>query len=74
MRGRLARLGIGLALVAQATVVAAGSPGPFAALGLVPLDSGIRAPAFVLPDVDGRPVRLSAPPHAATVLVFWSTW
>ena len=52
----------------------AGSPDPFEALGLVRFDSGIRAPAFTLPDTSGAPVSLSSPSGSAALVVFWGTW
>ncbi len=61
-------------LLALAPVATAGSPGPFEALGLVRFDSGVRAPAFELPGLDGTPVGISSRDGAATLLVFWGTW
>jgi hypothetical protein len=74
MRAARAGLTSALAVTVLATVVAAGSPEPFAALGLVRLDGRIRAPEFTLADLDGRPVGIAATPDAATLLMFWSTW
>jgi hypothetical protein len=74
MKAALARLASGLAVAMLATVVAAGSPEPFAALGLVRLEGRLRAPDFTLADLDGRPVGVATTPHAATLLMFWNTW
>jgi hypothetical protein len=74
MRTALAVLVSGFAVGALAPVAAAGSPEPFAALGLVRLDGRVRAPEFTLPDLDGRPVGVTVAPDAATLLMFWSTW
>ncbi len=57
-----------------ATPAWAGAPEPFEALGLVRFDSGIRPPAFTLPDLDGTPVHVSSRDGPATVLMFWATW
>lgn len=63
------------ALLALAPAATAGSPGPFEALGLVRFDSGVRAPAFELPGLDGTRVGISSRDGgAATLLVFWATW
>lgn len=53
----------------------AGAPeNPFDALRLARMESGIRAPAFTLPDLAGREVRVTGEPGPATLLVFWTTW
>ncbi len=74
MRAALAGLTSALAVAVLGTLAAAGSPEPFTALGLVRLEGRIRAPAFTLSDLDGRPVGVSATPEAAALLMFWSTW
>jgi hypothetical protein len=62
-------------LPALAASAAAGSgPDPFEALGLVRFDSGIRAPGFTLPSLQGGQVAVPSPAGAATLLVFWATW
>jgi len=63
---------LGLAAVGGGPGAAAANP--FEALGLVPFESGIRAPAVRLADLAGREVRVPPPSASATVLVFWATW
>lgn len=52
----------------------AGSSDPFEAFGLVRFDSGIRAPEFMLPDLEGNSVSIPTPAGSAAILVFWATW
>ncbi|MBI4638651.1 MAG: hypothetical protein HY727_20120 [Candidatus Rokubacteria bacterium] len=61
-------------LALPGAAAAAEAPDPFEALGLVRMDSGIRAPAFSVPDLHGKLVTVSAGPGPATILVFWATW
>jgi len=49
-------------------------PDPFEAFGLVPFDSGIRAPGFTLTDLNGDPVSVSPRAGPAAIVVFWGTW
>lgn len=63
-----------IALLALAAHPAVGAPDPFDALGLVRFESGIKAPDFTLPGLNGTPVSVSSPPDSATLLVFWATW
>lgn len=73
MRARPLLLAV-IGLVALAIPGAAGLPDPFEAAGLVSFVSGIKAPDFVLPDLNGDPVRLSSHAGSPTLLVFWATW
>ncbi|MBI3454522.1 MAG: hypothetical protein HY002_01870 [Candidatus Rokubacteria bacterium] len=70
----MARPLLGLMLLTLATPGVAGEPGPFESLGLVRFESGIRAPEFTLPGLDGRSVGVPARTGTAAVLVFWATW
>lgn len=74
MRRRAFGLGLLLALASLAERAIAAPPHPFEVLDLVPFDSGIKAPVFTLPDLQGHPVSISAPTGSAAVVVFWATW
>lgn len=63
-----------IALVGLARPGAGAPADPFEALDLVRFDSGIRAPAFTLPDVGGHRVSVSSPAGSAALVVFWATW
>lgn len=52
----------------------AASPDPLEALGLILFESGIKAPDFTLPDLNGNSVSLLSEARSATLLVFWSSW
>jgi hypothetical protein len=45
-----------------------------AATGAAVDGDGLEAPAFTLPDVDGRPVSLADHAGRKRLLVFWSSW
>jgi hypothetical protein len=45
-----------------------------AATGTSPEGDGLDAPAFTLPDVEGRPVALADHAGRKRLLVFWSSW
>ena len=72
-RATLLRLTV-IGLLATAAAVAERSSDPFEALGLVRFESGIKAPDFVLPGLNGHTVSLSTPAGVASILVFWATW
>jgi len=67
---------VGLALaVALVVATAAGAAGPdFAAVGLQPYDPPKPAPAFALPDLDGKTTRLEDFRGRVLLLFFWATW
>ncbi|MBI3634694.1 MAG: hypothetical protein HY216_00575 [Candidatus Rokubacteria bacterium] len=71
MRG--AAIGAVLAVIGSILATSATAGDPFEGLALVRLNSGIKAPAFTLPDLSGRPVTVTAE-GPATILVFWNTW
>jgi cytochrome oxidase Cu insertion factor (SCO1/SenC/PrrC family) len=54
-------------------LLAAAAP-DFAALDLQPYESPRPAPAFTLPDLDGRPVRLEDLRGKVVLLFYWATW
>ncbi len=67
---------IGLALAAVlALATAAGAAGPdFATLGFQPYEPPKPAPAFALPDLDGKTTRLEDFRGKVLLLFFWATW
>ncbi|PYO02716.1 MAG: hypothetical protein DMD91_03205 [Candidatus Rokuibacteriota bacterium] len=67
---------IGLALAAVlAFATAAGAAGPdFATLGFQPYEPPKPAPAFALPDLDGKTTRLEDFRGKVLLLFFWATW
>ena len=71
MIGRLAGAGVALALLAT---VAAGAGPDFAALQVQPYDPPKPAPAFALPDLSGKMVRLEELRGKVVLLFFWATW
>lgn len=59
------------ALFAAPTLAA----GPdFAGMQIQPYDPPKAAPAFTLPDLDGKTVRLEDFKGKVVMLVFWATW
>ena len=72
MRGPLVAAGLALALLALAP---AGAAGPdFAAMRILPYDPPKPAPAFALPDLQGKTVRLEDLRGKVVWLFFWTTW
>jgi cytochrome oxidase Cu insertion factor (SCO1/SenC/PrrC family) len=63
-----------LAAAVLVTAAAAGAQPDLAALNLQPYDPPKPAPAFSLPDLDGRPQTLEALRGKVVVLFFWATW
>jgi cytochrome oxidase Cu insertion factor (SCO1/SenC/PrrC family) len=71
MRGRsIAAVAVGLALAATA---AAATP-DWRALDLEPYEPPKPAPAFALPDLEGRTHRLEDLRGKTVLLFFWATW
>ena len=60
-----------LALLLPLAVAAAPD---FDALGLTPYEPRKPAPAFTLPDLEGRPVSLESFRGKVVLLFYWATW
>ena len=76
MAGRVAALGLlaaALGLVVMATTPAAAPPG-WDKLNVHAYEKPQPAPAFALPALDGRTVRLEDQKGKALLLFFWATW
>ena len=71
MRHRPAAVFLALALLLP--VVASGAP-DFAALSLQRYDAPKAAPAFTLPDLDGKKVQLADYKGKVVLLFYWATW
>ena len=68
---RIGVIGMALALL---TVGGAGAAPDFAALQVQPYQPPKPAPAFSLPSIDGRTVRLEDFRGKVVLLFFWATW
>jgi cytochrome oxidase Cu insertion factor (SCO1/SenC/PrrC family) len=66
-------LACGIALAAVATAAAATAP-DWASFGAVAYEPPKPAPAFSLPDLDGRPVALDDLRGKVILVFFWATW
>jgi len=67
------RLGTALCLLSLAAQGAEAAPN-WASLDMSPYDPPKPAPAFSLPDVDGKATRLEDFRGKVVVLFFWATW
>ena len=72
MTHRLPAAGLALALLV-ATPALAGGP-DFAGMQVIPYDPPKPAPAFTLPDLQGKTVRLEELRGKLVWLFFWATW
>jgi cytochrome oxidase Cu insertion factor (SCO1/SenC/PrrC family) len=64
----------GAVLLAVVTASAAGASPDLEALGLTPYEPRKAAPAFALPDLDGKVQRLEDLRGRVLLLFFWTTW
>ena len=71
MTGRVALASLAIALLAAAALAAEPD---FAALGVQRYDPPKPAPAFALPDLNGKTVRLEDFRGKVVLLYFWATW
>jgi cytochrome oxidase Cu insertion factor (SCO1/SenC/PrrC family) len=71
MISRITLVGLALALL---TVGDAGAAPDFASLQVQPYQPPKPAPAFSLPSLDGRTVRLEDFRGKVVLLFFWATW
>jgi cytochrome oxidase Cu insertion factor (SCO1/SenC/PrrC family) len=68
------RTGIILTALALLTVGGAGAAPDFASFQVQPYQPPKPAPAFSLPSIDGRTVRLEDFRGKVVLLFFWATW
>ena len=71
MRHRIAIIGLALTLL---TIGSVGAAPDFSAAKLQPYDAPKPAPAFTLPDPDGRATTLGELRGKVVLLFFWATW
>jgi len=62
-----------VALALLLPLVASGAP-DFAALNIQRYDAPKAAPAFTLPDLDGKQVQLADYKGKVVLLFYWATW
>ena len=72
MIGRSFAAGLALALVVVTPALAGGPD--FASMQVQPYDPPKPAPAFALPDLQGKTVRLEDLRGKVVLLFFWTTW
>jgi cytochrome oxidase Cu insertion factor (SCO1/SenC/PrrC family) len=63
-----------LVLTALAPLIGAGAAPDYAAMQVQPYEPPKPAPAFSLPDLSGRTVRLEDLRGKTVMLFFWATW
>ena len=71
VRARVALAGLAVALLVGAALAAEPD---FASIGAVPYAPPKPAPAFALPDLQGRTVRLADLRGKVVLVFFWATW
>lgn len=73
MMRRLVRCTVALALFGAPAIACAAGP-DFVGMEIQPYDPAKPAPAFALPDLSGKTVRLEDQRGKVTLLFFWTTW
>jgi cytochrome oxidase Cu insertion factor (SCO1/SenC/PrrC family) len=68
------RLVAALSLLVLAVAPLGAAAPDYTGFGLIPYDPPKTAPAFTLPDLDGKPVKLEDYRGKALLLFFWATW